>query len=104
LQMKSGLWNQNWNTALCALAERDLLTATELELAVRSYDFLRACETVLRRWENKSVSLLPADPDEQYKLARRVGCRNSDEFAKQYKTARDSIHALYERHIRSRAN
>jgi [glutamine synthetase] adenylyltransferase / [glutamine synthetase]-adenylyl-L-tyrosine phosphorylase len=103
LQMKSGLWNQNWNGALRALGEADLLSSTEVESAIRCYDFLRGCETALRRWENKSVPTLPAESNEQQKLAHRLGFKNLEEFAKEYCDARATIHSLYQRHIQRAA-
>jgi glutamate-ammonia-ligase adenylyltransferase len=104
LQMKSGLWNQNWNAALRAVGEEKLLSSTEVESAMSSYDFLRGCETALRRWGNKSIPTLPADSNEQEKLARRLGFRNFKEFAKQYGDARATIHSLYQRHIQTAAS
>jgi len=40
-----------------------------------------------------------ATPEEQQKLAHRLGFTSSDEFAKEYRDARGAVHALYERHI-----
>src|SRR6202022_2101518 len=100
LQMKHGIWNPNWDGALRQLRERDLLSDTEAAGAIRSYEFLRRAETALRRWENKSVSTLPADPNEQEKLARRLGYKSADILPKEYVDDRDTIHALYEGHIK----
>jgi [glutamine synthetase] adenylyltransferase / [glutamine synthetase]-adenylyl-L-tyrosine phosphorylase len=102
LQMKNGVWNPNWGDALRALGERNLMSATEIESAAAGYDFLRRCATVLRRWENKSVSVLPPDTTEQRKLACRLGYKEGDAFPAKYNAARETIHALYERHIKSR--
>jgi glutamate-ammonia-ligase adenylyltransferase len=100
LQMRSGTWNPNWSEALRELGARDLLSPAEAAELLRCYDFLRQCETALRRWENKSVSTLPADSNEQQKLAHRLGFTSSEQFAKEYRDARQAVHALYERHIR----
>jgi glutamate-ammonia-ligase adenylyltransferase len=99
LQMRSGVWNPNWSEALRELGARDLLSSAEVTQVSRCYDFLRQCEMALRRWENKSVSALPADSNEQQKLAHRLGFTSSAEFAKEYGDARAAIHALYERHM-----
>jgi len=104
LQMKSGLWNQNWSAALHALGEAELLSPTDVESAMRSYDFLRGCETALRRWENKSVPTLPAELSEQQKLAHRLGFKNFDDFAKEYCYSRTTIHSLYQRQIQAAAH
>jgi glutamate-ammonia-ligase adenylyltransferase len=103
LQMKSGLWSQNWNAALSALGEADVLSSTEVESAIHCYNFLRGCETALRRWENKSVPTLPAESNEQQKLGHRLGFKNIEEFAKEYCDARATIHSLYQRHIQTAA-
>ncbi|PYL56519.1 MAG: hypothetical protein DMF30_09660, partial [Verrucomicrobia bacterium] len=61
--------------------------------------FLRGCESVLRRYENKSVSALPTDLKEQRKLAKRLGHSDANAFTKQYADLRETMHALYQRHI-----
>src|ERR1700730_5143887 len=99
-QMEHGIWNPNWHGALRQLSERALLSDTEAASAIRGYEFLRRAETAIRRWENKSVSTLPADPDEQEKLARRLGHKSADTFIRGYVDARETIHALYESHIK----
>jgi glutamate-ammonia-ligase adenylyltransferase len=104
LQMKNSLWNQNWSAALAALARENLLTPEEAESAIRSYDFLRRCETILRRWEIKSVSTLPTDSGEQNKLVRRLGFSTAEEFGQEYGAARGSIYTLYQKYIQGPAN
>ena len=64
------------------------------------YEYLRSIESVLRRWENKSVSSLPADKADQTKLALRVGAKSLDAFAQRYREARLNIHAVYSRYLR----
>jgi glutamine synthetase adenylyltransferase len=98
--MEAGVWNPNWSEALRELGERGLLSGAEVEKATHSYDFLRRCETVLRRWENKSVTTLPADANEQSKLAKRLGYEDVTGFANEYVDVRERIHALYERHLK----
>jgi glutamine synthetase adenylyltransferase len=58
-------------------------------------------ETALRRFENKNISTLPAAPEEQEKLAKRLGYKTVDLFAKEYRVARETIHALYQQYIKS---
>ncbi len=65
-----------------------------------NYEYLRSIESVLRRWENKSVSSLPADKAEQTRLALRVGAKSLDAFAQRYREARTGIHAIYSRYFR----
>jgi glutamate-ammonia-ligase adenylyltransferase len=100
LQMRAGVWNTNWRAALSMLQERDLIEKDDAAAAAESYDLIRRCETVLRRFENKNISGLPADPDEQEKLAKRLGYKEAGIFANQYRNARERIHALYQRYVK----
>jgi glutamine synthetase adenylyltransferase len=72
--------------------------------ATQSYELLRRTEMALRRFENKNVSTLPAAPEDQEKLAKRLGYKDVDLLAKDYRAARETIHALYERYIKGTLN
>jgi glutamate-ammonia-ligase adenylyltransferase len=100
LQMRSGTWEPNWQRALSLLQASDSISKTDATALANGYELLRHCEMVLRRFENQSISNLPADPDEQAKLAKRVGYKEPGKFATEYQNARDTIHALYERYIK----
>jgi glutamate-ammonia-ligase adenylyltransferase len=102
LQMRSGIWEPNWERALKSLRERDVISDRDTNSASQSYELLRRVETALRRFENKNMSTLPAAPEEQEKLAKRLGYNDVDLFAKEYGAARETIHALYERYIKAR--
>jgi glutamate-ammonia-ligase adenylyltransferase len=104
LQMRSGTWEPNWQRALRALRENRTVSDRDALNASQSYQLLRRVETALRRFETKNVSTLPAAPEEQEKLAKRLGYKDVDLFAKEYRAARETIHALYERHIKARLN
>ncbi len=73
LQMRSGRWEPNWHRALRRLQNDQIISTTDADQADASYAFLRRCETVLRRFETKSVSTLPTGPDEQAKVAHWLG-------------------------------
>ena len=100
LQMRAGIWNPQTLSALRELTVSGLLQKEEASLVEKSYQYLRLIESALRRWENKSVSSLPADETEQRKLAKRVGADSLDTFAQRYREARESIHAVASRHLR----
>jgi [glutamine synthetase] adenylyltransferase / [glutamine synthetase]-adenylyl-L-tyrosine phosphorylase len=104
MQMRNDIWNPNWTASLNELCRHELLSLTEVANAIEGYEFLRRCESILRRWENKSVSTLPADPNEQQKFAVRLGLKGSDEFGKKYTDAREAVRALYRRHIKGAAS
>ena len=99
--MRSGIWETNWQRALTALRKQDAIPPVEANNAAQSYDLLRRLETTLRRFENKNVSSLPPTGDEQKKLAKRLGYKDADVFAKEYGKARETIHTLYPRYIKA---
>jgi glutamate-ammonia-ligase adenylyltransferase len=99
LQMRAGIWNPQTMGALRELTTQGLLREEDATLMEDSYKFLRLIESALRRWENKSVSSLPADETEQRKLAKRVGADSLDAFGQRYREARESIHAVYSRYV-----
>ena len=101
LQMRSGIWEPNWQRALIALGENKMVSDRDVSNATQSYELLRRTETALRRFENKNISTLPGAPEEQEKLAKRLGHKDVDLFAKQYRAARETIHALYERYVKA---
>jgi glutamate-ammonia-ligase adenylyltransferase len=103
LQMRTGIWNSNWNDALQALCDGNIISTDEAAIAKRSYEVLRRCETILRRSNIANVSTLPVDPGEQEKLARRLGCENVEAFTKEYVDARKAIHRLYREHAKTAA-
>jgi glutamate-ammonia-ligase adenylyltransferase len=99
LQMRAGLWNPGTLGALRDLTTEGIVREEDSTLLKNSYEYLRLIESALRRWENKSISSLPADETEQRKLAQRVGAASLDSFAQRYREARESIHAVYSHYI-----
>ncbi|MDQ2919590.1 MAG: bifunctional [glutamate--ammonia ligase]-adenylyl-L-tyrosine phosphorylase/[glutamate--ammonia-ligase] adenylyltransferase [Verrucomicrobiota bacterium] len=97
LQMRAGIWGPHLASAVTDLKEHGILSASDAQALQSSYDFLRRCESVLRRRENKTVSSLPADEKEQEALARFLGAKNLAGFGEQYRAARETIHAVYAR-------
>ena len=99
LQIRENVWEPNWDRAVDGLHRRRLLDDAEIMKLKQSYAFLRRCESALRRYENKAVSMLPNDPNEQRKLAIRLGYDSVENFGRDYVDARETIHALYEQHV-----
>ena len=99
LQMRANIWEQNWEHAVDGLRRSGHLDKSDVPKLKKSYAFLRRCELVLRRYDNRSVSTLPSDPDEQRKFAIRLGYNEFEAFSRDYLIAREAIHALYQRHI-----
>jgi [glutamine synthetase] adenylyltransferase / [glutamine synthetase]-adenylyl-L-tyrosine phosphorylase len=99
LQMRANIWEQNWERAVDELHQRGRLEKSDVAKLKSSYAFLRRCELVLRRYDNRSSSTLPNDPDEQRKFAIRRGYNEFDAFRGDYVVAREAIHTFYQRHI-----
>jgi glutamate-ammonia-ligase adenylyltransferase len=100
LQMRANIWEQNWERSVDALHQGGHLDKSDVAKLKNSYAFLRRCELVLRRYDNRGVSTLPSDPDEQRKFAIRLGYREFDVFRGDYLDARQAIHALYQLQIK----
>jgi glutamate-ammonia-ligase adenylyltransferase len=101
LQMRGNIWEQNWERAVDRLHQHGHLERSDVAKVKNSYAFLRRCELVLRRYDNRGISTLPSDPDEQRKFAIRLGYSEFDAFRRDYLDARDAIHILYRRNITS---
>jgi glutamate-ammonia-ligase adenylyltransferase len=97
LQMRENVWEQNWERAVDRLHEHAQLDDSETEKLKDAYALLRRCELVLRRYDNRSVSSLPSDPTEQRKFIVRLGYEDVDTFRRDYVSAREAIHSLYQR-------
>src|SRR5213596_3588793 len=95
LQMRADIWEPNWAGALDRLCETGRMTDSEAAKLKEAYTCLRRCESVLRRFDNKSISAFPSDLNEQRKLAIRLGHHDLDAFREKYVDARETIHALY---------
>ena len=96
LQMRENIWEQNWERAVDRLQERGDLGSSDVAKLKNSYAFLRRCELVLRRYDNRGVSTLPIDPGQQRKFAIRLGYHEFEAFHRDYLDARDAIHTLYQ--------
>jgi [glutamine synthetase] adenylyltransferase / [glutamine synthetase]-adenylyl-L-tyrosine phosphorylase len=97
LQMCGNIWEQNWERAVDRMHEPGHLSSSEIAKLKSSYAFLRRCELVLRRYDNRGVSTLPSNPDEQRKFGIRLGYHEFDAFRRDYLDAREAIHTLYQR-------
>ncbi|MEO8438856.1 MAG: bifunctional [glutamate--ammonia ligase]-adenylyl-L-tyrosine phosphorylase/[glutamate--ammonia-ligase] adenylyltransferase [Spartobacteria bacterium] len=101
LQMRHGIWEPNFLAALDLLRHQKILAAGDAGSLRSAYNFLRTCESVLRRWGNRSISRLPAAREEEDIFARRMKCATIDEFRLPYGRAREVIHSLRLRYLSS---
>jgi glutamate-ammonia-ligase adenylyltransferase len=99
-QMRTGIWEPSWRRALDRLGAAGCFSEAEVVDLKRGYALLRRCESILRRFENKPVSVLPTDKSEQDKFARRAGFESVETFAKEYDEARSVLHNVYDRRIK----
>src|SRR5437870_7733641 len=61
LQIRENIWEQNWERAADGLHEHGHLNSGEVAKLKSSYAFLRRCELVLRRYDDRGGSKLPSD-------------------------------------------
>jgi [glutamine synthetase] adenylyltransferase / [glutamine synthetase]-adenylyl-L-tyrosine phosphorylase len=101
LQMRESIWEPKWQHAADSLRRHGVFTDAEATRLKQSYGFLRRCESVLRRYDNKSVGAIPNDLNEQQKLSIHLGYDSFENFRRDYADARETIHAIYEGHVNS---
>ena len=99
LQMRHRIWEPNFSMAIERLAGQKILEKRDARSLQSAYNFLRTCESVLRRWQNRSVSTLPATREEEDQFARRMKFGTIDEFRAPYGRAREVIHSLRLRYL-----
>jgi [glutamine synthetase] adenylyltransferase / [glutamine synthetase]-adenylyl-L-tyrosine phosphorylase len=101
MQMRAHVWEPNWRRAVDRLHEQGDLSDSDTDQLKSGYKFLRRCESVLRRYENRSISALPASLGDQFRLCRRLGFESTEAFPAEYRAARASIHEIYNRRIKA---
>ncbi|MBA3830381.1 MAG: hypothetical protein H0X34_00515 [Chthoniobacterales bacterium] len=99
LQMRDGIWEPNFLLAVEKLAEKKILERSDAASLRSAYNFLRACESVLRRWQNRGVSRLPATREEEAMFARRMKFASIEDFRLPYGRAREVIRSLRLRYL-----
>ncbi len=103
MQMRANIWEPNWTSAVDCLRQPGGLSDSEAARLKHAYQFLRRCESLLRRYENTSVSALPGDVSEQFRFCRRLGFESAEAFPREYEAARCSIHEIYSHRIKTLA-
>ena len=95
LQLQQGVWQPNWNLAVDALQAGNAFQPEQPTALKSGYHFLRRCEATVRRYENTSVSTLPADALQLKRFCRRMGFATTEAFSDPYEGARTAIHQIY---------
>lgn len=99
LQMQHRVWEPNTLGAIERLAARNIMERSDAESLRSAYNFLRRCESVLRRFEQRSVSTLPVTHEEEDRFARRMKFATIEDFRAPYGRAREMINWLRLRYL-----
>jgi glutamate-ammonia-ligase adenylyltransferase len=99
LQMRHRIWEPNFPVAIGTLAAKRIMEKSDAEKLRTAYSFLRRCESVLRRWQNRGVSTLPVARDEEDRFARRMKFATIGDFHAPYGRAREVIRSLRMRYL-----
>ena len=99
LQMQHRIWEPNSLVAVEKLAARQILERTDAENFRSAYNFLRRCESVLRRWQFRSVSTLPVTREEEDRFALRMKFATIEDFRAPYGRERETIRWLRTRYL-----
>ena len=99
LQMRTRVWEPNFLHALEKLAQPKAIEKSDAESLREAYTFLRRCESVLRRWQLRSVSTLPVTHEEEVRFARRMKFATIEDFRAPYGRARETIRLLRTRYL-----
>ncbi len=105
LQLRHGnehpaiLQTNNWE-ALRACREAQILHADDYAILTESYSFLRLAEGRLRIVENRALTEFPESPEDQRKLARRLGFASETQLLSEIQRHTSRIREVYERLLR----
>ena len=99
LQMQHRVWEPNSLQAIERLARHGAIEPGDADNLRRAYEFLRNCESTLRRLHFISVSTLPATHAEENHFARRMNFGTIEDFRAPYGRARETIHSLRLRYL-----
>jgi glutamate-ammonia-ligase adenylyltransferase len=99
LQMRHRVWEPNFFEAVDKLARQKILERVDAGNLRQAYVFLRTVESILRRWQFRSVSTLPITHEEEERFARRMKFAAIEEFRAPYGKARETIHSLRMRYL-----
>ncbi len=99
LQMRHRVWEPSFLAAVTELASRKILEHRDAESLRNAYTFLRRCESVLRRWQFRSVATLPVAREEEERFASRMKFATIENFRAPYSGAREVIRSLRLRYL-----
>ena len=83
--------------SLSRLADRELLSETELNELAEAYAFLRRLEHRLQMENGLQTHLIPENTEKRLLVAERMNCRNLSEFNKNLKTHSNNVNRIFTR-------
>src|SRR5690606_635138 len=83
--------------SLTRLADRRLITETELTELAAAYEFLRRTEHILQMENGLQVHTVPDDTEKRALLARKMGFGDAGEFTAQLESTADSVNRIFRR-------
>jgi glutamate-ammonia-ligase adenylyltransferase len=96
-QMRDEIRESNTLAALDKLTLQ--LSDAEKETLRNAYRFLRKLESVLRRVDNVSVSTLPANEEDQRRVAKWMGFESREPFLDEYREHRERVALIIDGHM-----
>jgi glutamate-ammonia-ligase adenylyltransferase len=96
-QMRDGIRESNTLAALDKLTLQ--LSDAERETLRDAYRFLRKVESVLRRVDNVPVSTLPANEEDQRRVAKWMGFESREPFLDECRGHRERVAQMIDRHM-----
>jgi len=83
--------------SLSRLADRKLLTETELTELFEAYDFLRRLEHRLQMENGLQTHLVPNETERRFLLAKRMNCDDLNKFDNTLKTHSNNVNRIFSR-------
>ncbi len=92
-------WLRSSHTLICLsrLADRGLLSESELTDLANAYEFLRRTEHVLQMENGLQTHLVPNDPERRSLVARRIMFAGGGDFERELKRNTESVSTIFKR-------
>jgi glutamate-ammonia-ligase adenylyltransferase len=101
---EAALRDRSTRTTLNTLAEKNLLTAAEVEQLQRAYAFLRNLEHRLQYLDDAQTQSLPANPDDCLRVARMMGFDNAESLLAELDAQRALVASQFDAIFSDKAN
>jgi glutamate-ammonia-ligase adenylyltransferase len=92
----AALRDRSTRATLNTLAEKNLLTAEEVQQLQTAYAFLRNLEHRLQYLDDAQTQTLPANPEDQLRVAKMMGCNDVETLLAQLAAQRSLVAAQFD--------